>query len=126
MRPLAIGTALCVALSAPIADFLLERHDLTHRAYLEAGEVARQVAQSGAVGQENVAAILRAVEASEQSQRSEEVARVEVLDAAGHRLAQSKPHGSAPPWPLVSSDAPIVIDGQPAGTITWWSARSSG
>src|ERR1700727_1629038 len=43
MRPLAVATGLCVALSAPVADFLLEHNDLTHRAGLFAGEVAARV-----------------------------------------------------------------------------------
>ncbi len=117
MRPLAIGTALCVALAAPLADFLLERHDLAHRAHLEATEVARQVALDGAVRRQDVVGILRAVEISQDSQRSEEVARIEVLDASGQSLAETVPHRSTPPWPLVSSEAPILIDGQPVGTI---------
>jgi signal transduction histidine kinase len=117
MRPLAIGTALCVALSAPLADFLLERHDLAHRAHLEAVEVARQMALDSAVLRQDVVGILRAIEASQESQRSEEVARIEVLDVSGNTLAQSKPHGTQARWPLVSGDAPIAIDGHSIGTV---------
>jgi signal transduction histidine kinase len=116
MRPLAIGTGLCVALSAPLVDFLLERHDLGHRADLEAGEVAEQVARSGTRGMLDAAGLLRTVD-DQESERSEEVARVEVLDAAGKTLAQSQPGGQRFPWPLVSGEAPIVIGDRPAGTV---------
>src|SRR6202020_3145198 len=50
MRPLAIGTGLFGALSAPVADFLLEHNDLSHRANLYAVEVAGRVARMHAAG----------------------------------------------------------------------------
>jgi signal transduction histidine kinase len=117
MRPLALGTGLVVALSAPLADFLLERHDLAHRAFLEASEVARQIQGSNVVDRQDVAGILRAVQASQDSRRSEEVARIEFLDTSGQVRLQTAPHGKTPAWPLVASEAPLSIRGQPAGTI---------
>jgi signal transduction histidine kinase len=98
MRPLAFGTALCVAFSAPLADFLLERQDVSRRAQLYAARVAAQLA-----GTPDDAGILRV---AEQDQRSgEDVARVEVRDAGGRLIAQAKAPASA--WPLVTGSAPL-------------------
>ena len=113
MRPLALGTALCVALSAPLADFLLERHDLSRRAQLHASEVAARLAgPAGLRAARDPAAILRAIASMQGQGGGEDVARVEVLDAAGRIVAHSQAAESA--WPVVAGEAPL---GPRLGTV---------
>lgn len=108
MRPLALGTALCVALSAPLADFLLERHDLTRRARRYASDVALHLAgPGGALVPPDSAGVLVAIRAVQEQRGDEEVARIEVLDADGRVRAQTKAGASA--WPLVEGEVPLGL-----------------
>ncbi|MHB8418284.1 MAG: sensor histidine kinase [Myxococcales bacterium] len=104
MRPLAVGTALCVAFSAPLADFLLERHDLAHRAELQASEVGKRVAKLGSLEPGQLAA---AIAAAMEHPGAAEVARVTVLDGAGAPLADWR---GARAWPLVEGEATVFSD----------------
>lgn len=103
MLPLAIGTALCVALSSPLADFLLERHDLQERAQRHASGLAaglKRVPLSNATGlRQGVLALL-------EQRGAEGVARVEVRDPDGRALALVKAPETL--WPLVEATAPLA------------------
>ena len=120
MRPLAIATGLCVALSAPVADFLLEHDDLTHRADLYAGEVAARVIRVHDAADPNAPldtnTVLRTVMGFRETRGTDEALKIEVVDPSGHQLAQSRSDNSKP-WPLVWGEAPILIDRHPAGTV---------
>ena len=120
MRPLALGTGLFVALSAPVADFLLEHNDLSHRANLYAGEVAGRIARvhagvdPSAVLDTNT--ILKAVMGFRETRGTDEALKIEVLDTAGNTQAQSRSDNSKP-WPLVWGEAPLQIADRPAGSV---------
>ncbi len=120
MRPLAIATGLCVALSAPVADFLLEHNDLLHRADLYAGEVAARVVRVHDAADPSAPldtnTVLRTIMGFRETRGTDEALKIEVLDLAGHRLAQSRSDDSKP-WPLVWGEAPIVIDRHTSGAV---------
>jgi signal transduction histidine kinase len=112
MRPLALGTALCVALSAPLADFLLERHDLARRAGLEAGEVARRLAEFGGSGDATL--LQHTIADAMDHAGAAEAARVEVLDSTGRPITS---WGEVSAWPLVTGVAPLIADRARVGEV---------
>ncbi len=108
MRPLAVATGLFVALSAPVADFLLERHDLTRRSQALALDLART---AGAQQQGLREALERAV----RTPRSEEIETLRVVGFfSGRLLARIAPMPARARWPTVQSSAAFVLDGRPA------------
>ena len=117
MRPLAIGTALTVALSAPLADFILERHDLAHRGEVYASEVSAQlstlVAAKTRLTSVDADAIKGLVGASLQERDAEEIAGVEVVDLEGKLLSRSRTNNEQT-WPLVWSETQAAGEGTPA------------
>ncbi len=108
MRPLAFGTALCVAFSAPLADFLLERQDVSRRAQVYAAKVAGHLAGLSAG---DLQAMLRVADKDQRG--GEDVARVEVRDGSGRLVAQANAAESA--WPLVTGSASL---GGGQGSVT--------
>ncbi|HUB08608.1 MAG TPA: sensor histidine kinase [Myxococcales bacterium] len=112
MRPLALGTALCVAFSAPLADFLLERHDLERRADAQAADLAKRLAQLP--GGPRAELLPAAVAAVMERSGAVEVARVEVLDATGAALAGWR---GIDAWPVVSGSAALVVAGRHVGDV---------
>lgn len=105
MRPLAAATGLFVALSAPVADFLLERHDLERRAESLAGEVARATEAAP-----NLDAALAGAFAAP---RAEEIDRLAVVDAAGAVRARLDRPAAEALWPTVEVRAAFVGGGRP-------------
>ena len=107
MRPLALGTGLLVALSAPVADLMLERGDLARRSEARARQLSLHIANLGR-GPVTVADLSGVAEAEE------DVLQVELLDANGQRLVETAP----PPkgtWPIIWGTAPThLTDGAQA------------
>jgi len=89
MRPLALGTALVVTLAAPLADLLLERRDLAHRAHLFADELtARSLnadAATHALVADDASAASALLGAAQEQRGAEDIARIQLWDP-DHRL----------------------------------------
>lgn len=119
MLPLAAGTALCVALSAPLADFLLERHDLAHRGQAYASDLAQQIAAQeagkSALAEDDARAVLQVIAAALQERGTEDIVRVEVLDARGGEIAALNSREAN--WPLVWTGAPLAAGASRLGAV---------
>jgi signal transduction histidine kinase len=120
MRPLALGTGLCVALSAPLADFLLEHHDLARRAQAQASQVAARVSATVSAGATlTSSSSLAAVGAQRMppNEAADDIVRVRISASTGELLADSQTRRPAVSWPLVTDGAPLVIAGRRAGRV---------
>ncbi len=114
MRPLAVGTAVVVALSAPIADFLLERHDLVRRSSARAAKLARGwVAGGGGVAARGALPLSRggagARRIGEEGEAQGDVVAVELLDSAGAVISGAPARPA--PWPSIEARAPLPSGG---------------
>ncbi len=110
MWPLAIGTALCVAFSAPLADFLLERHDLAARAQRQAEDLARQIAtlttNAPAWRTDPRQEIARLLGQVLQQRGAEEIVTIALFDQEGR--TRQLLNGKEESWPLVLGSASIA------------------
>ncbi len=113
MRPLAAGTALAVALSAPFADLLLERHDLARRAGREAARIAGELERRVPAAPAMASALARWQREAWGSPGDEEVARVSVFLPP---LAEARWEAPGHAWPTVSGEAPLRI-GEASGVV---------
>ncbi len=104
MRPLAIGTAVIVALAAPVADFLLERHDVEGRAAREARVLAARIGPLSP----SLQAARRQVLAELPSGAETEV---EVVAAGARPVAIAGPGLDALPWPRLTATAELTGGG---------------
>ncbi len=120
MRPLALGTGLCVALSAPLADFVLEHNDLRHRADLYAGEVAARIVRvhdaDDPAAPLDTNTVLKTIMGFRETRGTDEALRIEVSDP-GRPPAGPVALNGARSWPLVWGQAPLVIDKHPVGSV---------
>ncbi|MHB1844177.1 MAG: sensor histidine kinase [Deltaproteobacteria bacterium] len=111
MRPLALGAGLAVALSAPFADLLLERHDLEQRARRHAVAVARRL------GEAPSSALPQALAAFEDgrapSGEGEETLAVEL---SFPETAPVRWSGGERSWPTVTGEVPLALAGR-TGTV---------
>jgi signal transduction histidine kinase len=113
MRPLALTTAFCVALSAPLADFLLERHDIARRATEQARRLTRALrnAPTQQLSLSKLEPELSTVNLDGGS--ADDVAVVELRSSEGTVLETLRPRGFIRSWPLVRGSSTEFIDGRP-------------
>jgi len=121
MRPLAIGTALLVALSAPLADFLLETHDLDHRGHLYAAEVASRLVNlegaTHALARRETQLAQLLIDQAQSQHNAEDVAQLELWWPDGAPMLTSAVVHAKKVWPLVWVKEPVVLLGKQIATV---------
>jgi len=121
MFPLAAGVAVLVALSAPVAYYLLKCHDLRRQARMYADDLAARVRDAaeerGDLWRYDMPKLLEEMKSEHPRESERDIRGVEILDPNGGELVPSSRLWPLRRGPSVRGGAPVVASGDVVGTI---------
>lgn len=124
MRPLAAGTAMLVTLSAPVAYFLLKRHDLHRQAAIYARQIAaliRETAEErGELWRYDSPKLVQALRFAQGRQGESDICRIEIDDLGGRSILPDEALWPERPGPAVTGEATLTVNGETAGRVRVW------
>jgi signal transduction histidine kinase len=121
MFPLAAGVAVLVALSAPVAYYLLKVHDLRRQARMYAEDLAARVRDAaeerGDLWRYDTPKLLEEMKVEHARESERDIRGVEIVDENGHELVPASLLWPPRPGPSVRGGAPVLVAGQSLGTV---------
>jgi two-component system sensor histidine kinase UhpB len=121
MLPLAVGTGILVALSAPVAYYFLKCDDLRRQARMYAEDLSARVRdaaeQRGDLWRYDTPKLLQEMKVEHARESERDIRGVEILDPSGQEIVPASTLWPRQGGPSVRGGVPILVGGRALGTV---------